>query len=192
MSRPVIALAGRRPDAPDAHSSAFAIDDVPIVAARLDELLKELDPIGLVASAACGADLLALQIAGELRIRRRVVLPFDAARFRASSVTDRPDARWGPLYDKVLAEVGASNDLVTLSVARNANAAYAAANEAILDQAQALANADGNLIAALVWEGERPPGDADVTRDFATSAVRRGFALRVVSTRPRQEIVGDY
>jgi hypothetical protein len=192
MSRPVIALAGRRIDAPDAHSSAFAIDSVAIVAARLRDLLKELDPTALVASAACGADLLALQIAGELGIRRRVVLPFDAARFRASSVTDRPDARWGPLYDEVLAEVRASNDLVTLSVAGDANAAYAAANEAILDQAQAVAGADGNLIAAVVWEGERPPRDGDVTRDFATAAVRRGFELRVVSTRPQAQSVGDY
>jgi hypothetical protein len=170
MSRPVIALAGRRIDAPDAHSSAFAIDSVAIVAARLRDLLKELDPTALVASAACGADLLALQIAGELGIRRRVVLPFDAARFRASSVTD----------------------LVTLSVAGDANAAYAAANEAILDQAQAVAGADGNLIAAVVWEGERPPRDGDVTRDFAIAAVRRGFELRVVSTRPQGQSVGDY
>jgi hypothetical protein len=86
MSRPVIALAGRRPDPPDATTSAFALRDVPMVVAELRALIRQLDPIAIVSSAACGADLLAQQIAGELRIRRRVVLPFETERFRETSV----------------------------------------------------------------------------------------------------------
>src|SRR5947209_20551703 len=115
MPATVIALAGRRPDAPQAKSSSsFALADIPAVTSRLRTLLEEVAPLALVSSAACGADLLALQVAGELRIRRRVVLPFDADRFRASSVADRPDERWGPLYDRILDELRSSDDLVTL------------------------------------------------------------------------------
>ena len=44
----------------------------------------------LVCSAACGADLIALQAAGRVSLRRRIVLPFEPSRFRDSSVVDRP------------------------------------------------------------------------------------------------------
>ena len=44
----------------------------------------------LVRSWACGADLIALDIAGQLNISRKMVLPFDAETFRSTSVIDRP------------------------------------------------------------------------------------------------------
>jgi len=183
MVRRVIALAGRRPDAPQATSSSFALADVPAVTSRLRALFQALAPSTLVSSAACGADLLALQVAGDLRIRRRVVLPFDAERFRESSVEDRPDERWAPLYDRIIREVRADNNLVTLAPHGDPNAAYSQANAAILDEAQAIAGADGETVAVLVWEGPRASGD-DLTRDFATEAQHRGVRIESVSTRP--------
>jgi len=182
MSAPVMALAGRRPDPPDAKSSSFALTGVPVVATRLRALMNDLRPSAVVSSAACGADLLGLQIAGELGIRRRVVLPFDASRFRTTSVVDRPDERWGPIYDQVLAEVRAANDLVIVPSGDDPDSAYAAANRTILDEAQDIADSDSAHIAVIVWEGARESGN-DLTRDFALEAQRRGFEVRPVSTR---------
>jgi len=184
MSRPVIALAGRRTDPPDVPSPAFAVADVPIVAERLRALMQELDPVAMVVCAARGADLLALQIAGELQIRRRVVLPFEAERFRVTSVTDLPDGAWGALYDRVIGEVRATNDLVILQGGDDVTAAYAAANGAVLDEARVIAGSDAPTTAVIVWEGERRLGE-DLTRDFARAAVDRGFSVRIVQTRPR-------
>ena len=73
----------------------------------------------VVSSAACGADLLALEQAGGLGLRRRVVIPFDRERFRAGSVVDRP-GDWGGLYDSILDAVGAQGDLVVLRDLRTA------------------------------------------------------------------------
>jgi hypothetical protein len=44
------------------------------LAARLRRFFHEQEASALVGSAACGADLLALEIAGELSLRRRVIL----------------------------------------------------------------------------------------------------------------------
>src|SRR5262249_61931202 len=107
---------------------------------------------------------------------RRVVLPFDRERFRRTSVTDRP-GDWGVVYDRVLDEVSATGDLVTLEAGTEGAEAYAAANDAILRHAAALAreSSDGAL-AALVWEGA-PRGDDDLTAAFGEAARQRGLPL---------------
>src|SRR4030095_8073400 len=108
----IIALAGRRIDAPDAATPRFPVENTEVAARRIHELLEAQGATALVSSAACGADLLALVEAGALGIRRRVVLPFDRKRFREISVVDRP-GEWGRLYDDVLDEVSSNGDLVT-------------------------------------------------------------------------------
>ena len=69
----------------------------------------------LVCSAASGADLLALGVASEMGIRRRVLLPFARALFRETSVADRP-GDWGERYDRVLNEVRTAARLSHLGV----------------------------------------------------------------------------
>src|SRR5438552_4042532 len=93
----IVALAGRRIDAEGAPAR-FPLDQAPRVRERLDALLLELRPAALVCSAACGADLLALEAAAALNIPARIVLPFEPGRFRTSSVVDRP-GDWGPRFD---------------------------------------------------------------------------------------------
>ena len=109
----VIALAGRRIDAPETKSTRFPLSNVPMVRERLAALLAAEHAEALVCSAACGADLIALAEAERLGLRRRIVLPFSAKRFRETSVTDRP-GEWGPLYDRLIAEAQAAGDLVVL------------------------------------------------------------------------------
>src|SRR5215475_9263435 len=86
----IVALAGRRIDAEGSESIRFPMKNVELVKERLRTLFISLKPQVLVCSAACGADLVALQVAGELKIRRSIVLPFAQAAFKSSSVVDRP------------------------------------------------------------------------------------------------------
>ena len=97
----VIALVGRRIDPPDLAFPVFPYTAVQRVRKRIHDLLKDSDAKALVCSAACGANLIALEAAGELGIRRRIVLPFEPARFRETSVIDRP-GDWGPAFDRII------------------------------------------------------------------------------------------
>ena len=109
----VVALAGRRIDLPDAQVPQFPLGNVQEVGRRIYEALCEMHAVALVCSAACGADLVALEQAKQLGLRRRVVLPFAPERFRETSVVDRP-GDWGPLYDQQVAATAAAGDLLVL------------------------------------------------------------------------------
>ena len=177
----VIAVAGRRIDAAGTTLPRFPLQSVPLVERRLDELFAREAATALVASAACGADLIAMTVAGIRKMRRRVVLPFDRDRFRASSVTDRP-GDWGTTYDQILAELDQTGDIVTLEGHTVGDPAYAAASDTILDEAAKLAQRrDTNVIAVLVWEGGRR-ADRDMTAAFGEEARRRGWRVEQVKT----------
>lgn len=177
----VIAVAGRRIDAGDSKAPRFPLQNVPIVERRLDELFECLAATVLVGSAACGADLVALTVAGRRRMRRRVVLPFSREQFRATSVTDRP-GDWGPVYDRVLAELAPTRDIVALKGRSEGNEAYVAANETILREAATLAReSNAEVVAVLVWEGAPRAGD-DVTAAFGDEARKRGWRVEQVKT----------
>jgi hypothetical protein len=176
----IIALAGRRVDSPDAKNPRFPLENVEPVRTRIRDLLKGSRATAVVSSAACGADLIALSEAGQLGLRRRVILPFERRRFRETSVTDRP-GEWGPLYDQVLDAVNAAGDLVVLENASD-DEAYAAANGAILKEAVALAKAIHKpAIAVLIWDGVSR-GDHDLTEEFGAEARKRGLAVTEVQT----------
>jgi len=177
----VAALAGRRIDAADATTPRFPLAQVGIVRDRLAALLRAERIEALVCSAACGADLIALEVAGALGLRRRVVLPFASGQFRKTSVADRP-GDWGPLFDRVISEVAARGDLVVLGLDRRDDATYAATNDEILNQAEQLAGDDpSKIVAVIVWEG-RSRGEGDLTEAFAAAARARAHPVREVST----------
>ncbi len=120
-------------------------------------------------------------------MQRRVILPFDPIWFRRTSVTDRP-GDWGPVYDRVLTELDATQDVVTMDGHGNETAAYAAANHMILDQAAALARSLGTeAIAALVWDGV-PRDDEDLTATFGREARGRGLRVDEVWTCPSRSL----
>ncbi len=192
----IIALAGRRIDAPDMVSPRFPLQHAPMVRERIRALLVEREATGLVCAAACGADLLALAAAGTLGLRRRIVLPFAPDRFRDLSVTDRP-GEWGPLFDSIVRQVEAAGDLMVLDDAGEDEVAFTAVNRAILDEALALGHGDAHrhrrvvppredpgetVRAVIVWDG-KSRGEDDVTAAFAREAGVRGLAVDEVSTR---------
>jgi hypothetical protein len=172
----ILALAGRRIDNATLPLPQFPLGNIGIVRRRIESEFRRLQARILISSAACGADLLALDVAGELGIARHVVLPFDQVRFRTSSVTDRPGT-WGPLFDRVIAELQTARTLIVLDLDPNDAAAYAVVNSRILDQAQAMsAAASLPVIAMLVWEGESR-GDGDLTEGFGREAELRGVPI---------------
>lgn len=180
-----IALAGRRIDAAGAKKRSFPLQNVRRVAEALRNLLEVRRPAALVSSGACGADLLALHEAGKLGIRRRVVLPFSPEEFLETSVIDRP-GEWRSIYERVIQEVGVSDDLVIVSSEAERDDAYLLVNIRILDEAAELANASrGTVEAVLVWDGQsRGPGD--FTDAFRQEAERRGYAVLTVLTNEEE------
>jgi hypothetical protein len=140
-----------------------------------------------VCSAACGADLVALEEAERFGLRRRIVLPFPPKRFRETSVTDRP-GDWGPVFDRLVAAAEAAGDLVILqSTGDDNDAAYAAAVQAIIREAEALARPTSEatslrLIGVIVWEGSAREG-IDASGGLQKLATQAGFEERSLLTR---------
>jgi hypothetical protein len=190
---PVVALAGRRVDRADAGTPRFPSENVGLVRERLRWFLQERRAAVLVCSAACGADLLALEAALILGLRRRIVLPSEPECFRETSVIDRPGA-WADLYARVIERARRAGDLVVLEGAGEGGRAYAAANERILEEALGLAGIaltprsgpvgpvpPETALAVIVREG-RSRGAGDMTEQFAEAARRRGLTLAEVAT----------
>lgn len=179
----VIALAGRRIDPSRAERPRFPLERVGVVAQRLSRLFLEVKASAMVCSASCGADLIALQVAGTLKLRRRIVLPFAPEKFRRTSVTDRPDERWGELFDQVISEVKAAGELVVLTEQGEDAQSYAAANAAILREAQTLRSAQQGteVLAVIVWD-RVSRGAEDATEAFYRLASSAGFPVHEVLT----------
>jgi hypothetical protein len=179
----VVALAGRRIDAQGAETKRFPLNAAEMVAADLDVLFATEHAIALVSSAACGADLIALQIAGRRGLRRRVILPSAPEVFLSTSVIDRPGG-WGSVFQKIIDEVSGDGDLVVTVAPAGRDDLYRHANGVIIAEASRLAGELGpsiRKVGVVVWEGE-PRGASDVTEDFRRSALAEGFELREVLT----------
>jgi hypothetical protein len=171
---PVVVSAGRRVDAPGVAAPRFPPQNVPMVRARIQEYLQEHMPSAIVASAACGADLLLLQAAQN--IPRYVLLPSEPEEFRKSSVTDRPGV-WGAIYDEVL---GVSE--VEVLRLPDGQEGYLAINDRLLNRAQSLAGDIGTSVTALVIWNKQSRGHDDVTEHFRREAQKRELVVDEIST----------
>jgi hypothetical protein len=154
----ILALAGRRPDPADADARRFPIENAIAVRERIRSVLSRIQPRILIGSAACGADLLGHDVAGDLGIETRVVLPFDAGTFRETSVVDRP-GHWGALYDRIVRRAQANDYLTVLPAGDESDRPYEEANAKILELARRRAEPDEDVSALIVWDGT--PKDAD-------------------------------
>jgi hypothetical protein len=176
----VVAVAGRRIDAPDAAAARFPLRHRDRVHEAIASALIASRAVALVSSGACGADLLALEAARALGIRRRIVLPFAVDRFRTTSVVDRP-GDWGALFDELVADARSRGDLVVLNLGEGDDA-YAKANDAIVDEGDALAvAANASKRALIVWDGASR-GQDDLTDHFKAHAVSRGWTIEEILT----------
>jgi hypothetical protein len=181
----VICLAGRRIDQANAKPPRFPSENADLVTLRLADLFRRETAVALVCSAACGADILALEEAERQQIRFRVVLPFERQRFRSKSVVDRGE-EWGPRFDRLADLASESGDLLVLDdVKQNDDLLFASANSRIRQEAATLARTLSapfpRLLAVAVWEGQPRSGD-DFTWDFLRAAETEGVETRSVLT----------
>ena len=185
----VVAFAGRRIDAEGAKAARFPFANVGAVRAAIGASLERIAPYLLIASAACGADLMALQVAASGHIRMRIVLPFPPSRFRKTSVVDRPNPEfWGRLYDDVINPAEKRGDIIVLHCRENDGSAYSTANKAIIRTASAASVAPSTRRVALIaWDGV-PHGDEDATKEFAKLAEQSGFTVLSISTLDPQPV----
>ena len=183
----IVALAGRRTDEVNSDVARFPLQNVEAVRERLRTLFVDRRASVLVASGACGADIVAHEVARTLGMLRILVLPFPPMLFRELSVTDRP-GEWGPAFDTLVADARLSGDsqlIVEASSNESPNAAFARANELIIDRALSLAarTAGENVLAVVVWEGAIR-GKDDLSAAFEAYAQRRRVETISVSTLP--------
>jgi len=179
----IIALSGRRIDDPKAVVSQFPLSQRWIVRHRLQTFFQKNKVRALICSGACGADLLALEVAGNLGIRRTMILPSDKAAFKLSSVTDRP-GNWERIFDKVYADLDSTNDVIILNDAgaiplEKVNAAIL--QEAIRQKAATAAPPTEDVVGLLVWDGASKDS-ADYTLQFRDTARKTGIKTEEIST----------
>jgi hypothetical protein len=175
----VAVIAGRRPDPADADTARFPLANVDAVRSAIAAVLRSSGARTLVASAACGADLLGLDAAGQLGMRRVVVLPYGVERFRQTSVTDRP-GDWGAAYDAVIADVRARGDLEVIETAGD-DAPYAAITRALVKRAAALTGDPSRALVVIAWEGSLR-GHDDQTGALRDRARALGMPVAEVNT----------
>lgn len=174
------ALAGRRIDELDAKIVRFPIGCIEAVRSAIVDTLQRAEIELLVCSAACGADLLALDAASSIGIRCRIVLPYNLSDFRATSVVDRP-GDWGGMYDRALRTVSKEDLLVLNGVVGESNS-FRLANQVIISEALELA-APRQALAIVVWEGQ-PRHCDDLTAEFRQLAHAAGMNERTITTWP--------
>jgi hypothetical protein len=180
----VIAFAGRRIDPADSTEICFPPAAIAGVAQQIEAALQHLSASVLVSSAACGADILALEAAARLRIRSRVVLPLSRKDFRARSVADRP-GNWGERYDRLLNAADSRGDLVLLDLHDHSSEIWNAASDRILRDAVAIAEeAEDPARALIVWNGRRRRTRPDATDYFRRAAIAQGLELTEIQTIP--------
>lgn len=178
----VMAVTGRRIDAADAEQARFPLEHAPAVRLAIAEAMRETETQAVVCSAACGTDLLALDVASELGIPAWVVLPFARERFRETSVVDRP-GDWGALFDTHMDAAEERGAVRLIDPVEDEQEAYLRVLDAILDFATQLASAPerGHAIALVAWDGT-PRGPDDFTAAFITQARQRNFTVRELLT----------
>lgn len=179
-SGPVVVVAGRRVDRSPSGPRRFPPENAFIVKERIAAFLRRMNAAAVVGAAAAGADILTLEAAVEIGLPIHVVLPFDKARFRQTSVEDC-GADWAARYDRLMESVGEAR-LVQLSYDPGDGRTYLEGNRDILNAAEETAGRLRTKAEALVvWDG-KSRGPDDVTAHFKEQAAVRGMDVTEIDT----------
>jgi hypothetical protein len=177
----IVALAGRRIDKMGTVKPSFPLSRAEATKQKIADFFKASKASILVCSGANGADLLALEVAGELGIERYMVLPFGPSYFKKRSVVDRPGS-WGEIFDSIYDGLEKEKRNIDLGSGVDDELAYKKTNIAILDRADRVAIA-GNpeKTAVIVWDGKAKSTD-DATEHFKEEAIKRNYKIKEINT----------
>ena len=199
----ILVCAGRRIDAPDASPSRFPLSQIEYVCRQVGAVLQEQRVTMVVSSAACGADLIVLEMARSFGIRFRILLPNSPEQFRTSSVTDRPSSvkwNWGVLYDQLIELAQTVGDLKILEGTPEGHRGYQAVNRALVLEAMrlgeqhpgaAVGSQSVQVQALMIWDG-RPRGPQDLTLHFGKEARAHELPVLEILTYPTSQPGGRY
>jgi hypothetical protein len=175
QTRRVLIAAGRRVDA-YGDVARFPSARVPAVQQQIQEFLAREKPLAVVCSAACGADLLILEAAGEQHIDRLIVLPSQPEQFRKMSVTDRP-GNWGDVFDRVIRP-----SKVEVLSGPDGQQGYLQTNLKLVERGQAVAREHSAALQALVVWDKKERGPGDVTAHFLRLAKQHNIPVVELDT----------
>ncbi len=175
---PVALFTGHMVDPPERANPRFPPSLVPAVRDALRQRLSAMAPLAAYGSAACGADLLCLEVARELGCETHVVLPFPAAEFRRTSV-DFAGGDWGERFEDALARA----DSVTVASdhhARGSAATFDYANLILTGMGRLRAQSlDAPIAAVAVWDPS-DPGRAGGSASIVPLWKQAGIAVDAV------------
>lgn len=178
----IIALAGRRIDAPDAEEKRFPLKRKASVRQKILRFFEKNNVTELISSGACGADLVAQGAAKKLKIRQHIILPFGREKFRKTSVTDRP-GYWGKLFDRICDEIERQGNLIVLEgFEDDEEKAYSAVTSEILKHAKSLESEKERVLAVAIWEG-KAKGESDETARFIEKAKAQNITIKEILTK---------
>jgi hypothetical protein len=99
---PVLVFTGHMVDRPERPTPRFPIESEAMVRDAIRARMTTRQPVAAYGSAACGADILCLELARELGAETHIVLPFPPAEFRCASV-DFAAGHWGDRFERAIA-----------------------------------------------------------------------------------------
>ena len=172
---PVLVYTGNMIDAPGRPAPRFPAALEPAVREALHASIAAIRPVAAYGSAACGADLLCLELVREMGGETHVVLPFPAPEFRQASV-DFAGGDWGTRFERALAAA----DSVTVASdhrASGSSATFEYSNLVVTGMGILRARLlDGSLRALAAWD----PGAAGAAGGAGSLVPlweARGFAI---------------
>lgn len=158
---PVLVFTGHMIDEPGRGARRFPANLEGRVREALRARLAAIAPLAVYGSAACGADLLCLELVRELGGETHVVLPFPPAEFRKASV-EFAGGDWGERFERALA-AAASVTVASDHRASGSAATYEYANLIVTGMGRLRAQVlDAPLRALAAWDPGAPgaPGGA--------------------------------
>jgi class 3 adenylate cyclase len=172
---PVLVLTGNMIDTEGRPVPRFPAGLEPAVRQAMRDSLQSARPLAAYGSAACGADILGMEIVHELGGEIHVVLPFPPSEFRTASVDVAP-GDWGARFERLL-EVASTVTIASDHRASGSVATFEYVNLLMTGLGQLRAELlDTTLLGLAVWDpeaGGAPGGSASVVDAWE----RRGIAV---------------
>jgi hypothetical protein len=168
----IIAYGGSRADEPGRQKPRFPASAEDALFTRVRGLIQSLKPQRLVGALASGADIVFACAALAEQVPLHVVLPFDAATFRATSV-ELAGQPWIDHYDRIV-----STSHVTIENAHldpDDVDVYRQHNIVILDEAERLAAGDRARVWLMTIRPKPQQSSPTVTDDLVARAEERGM-----------------